>query len=60
MKLDPNPGAIKSRKFRNRLHHRLIRNDCAEQSLLWLLEAGIIFNSELRNMPETYITRFCF
>jgi hypothetical protein len=59
MNLNPNPAAIKSRKFR-KIQQRLIKNDFTEHSLLWILEARIIFNSELQNMPETYITRFCF
>jgi histone acetyltransferase len=60
LSLDPNPSAIKNKVFRNTFQHRLIRNDGTEQSLLWLLEARNIFNTELKNMPEQYITRLVF
>jgi histone acetyltransferase len=56
----PSQRALKFRRIDTEVDYRVIHNDCSRQALMWLLMARNIFNRQLTNMPEHYITRLVF
>jgi len=55
--------SIKTKNFieySTNLQIRLIKNDGTKQALIWLTMVRNVFRNQLRNMPESYITRLVF
>lgn len=58
--LEPSRHACNFRNFDEMLQYRVVANDGTRQSLIWLTMARNIFNTELSQMPENYISRLVF
>lgn len=60
LELGPSSRTVREHRIQHTIQHRLIRNDGTSQSLIWLNEAKNIFNGELCQMSEAYISRLVF
>lgn len=58
--IQPSRHSINSRLCDEMLDYRVVTNDGTRQSLIWLTMARNIFNKELTQMPEHYISRLVF
>lgn len=58
--IEPSRHSLNFRHCDEMLEYRVISNDGTRQSLIWLTMVRNIFNKELTQMPENYISRLVF